>query len=81
MDTNQITPDVTLDVSGLMCPMPGVKATQAVRKLQPGQTLEVKSSNPIFKKFGPMITKRFGSEILGMTEDNDGFFRIYLKKS
>ncbi len=76
-----IEPDVTLDVSGLICPLPGVKMAKAVAKLESGQVLEVRGTNPIFKKFAPTVFKKSGHEWLGVVEDDgDGFFRFYLKK-
>ena len=81
MELHEIKADVILDVSGLMCPMPGVKAVKAAKRLEPGKVLEVKSSNPVFKKFGPVITKQFGNDVLGMTDGSDGYFRLFLKKS
>ena len=39
MDT--ITADQILDVTGLMCPMPLVKARQAINQLDVGQVLKV----------------------------------------
>lgn len=38
---SEITPDETLDVIGLMCPMPLVKARQHVMKLEVGSVLKV----------------------------------------
>ena len=77
-----ITPDVTLDVSGLACPLPGVKTVKAVGELEPGQILEVKSNNAIFKKFGTLFVKKFADEWLGSVDDaDDGYFRVYLKKA
>lgn len=36
-----MTPDSTLDASGLQCPMPLLKTKLALRDLSPGQVLEV----------------------------------------
>jgi len=81
MNLNEIKADVTIDVSGLMCPMPGLKTIKVIRSLNTGQILEVKSSHPIFKMFGPTITRKFGGDILGITDEVDGFSRLYVKKS
>ena len=81
MELNEIKADVILDVSNLMCPLPGVKAVKAARKLEQGKVLEVKSSNAIFKKFGPMITRKLGNDVLGMIDGSDGYYRLFVKKS
>ena len=41
-----VTPDQTLDCSGMLCPMPIVKARIAMKKLQPGQVLRVVATDP-----------------------------------
>jgi len=43
MTTTQI--DERLDARGLACPLPLLKAKQALSKLQPGQVLEVKATD------------------------------------
>ena len=37
---------VRVDASGLSCPMPIVKASQAIRSVQPGQCVEVIATDP-----------------------------------
>ena len=36
----------TLDVQGLMCPLPVLKARKALKRLAPGATLEVLATDP-----------------------------------
>ena len=38
--------DETLDVRGLMCPLPVLKARKALKRLAPGTTLEVLATDP-----------------------------------
>ena len=38
---SDVTPDEVLDARGLMCPMPLVKARQALMKMEVGQILEI----------------------------------------
>jgi tRNA 2-thiouridine synthesizing protein A len=44
--TTQLKPDQVLDATGLSCPMPIVKARLALKRLEPGQVLEVWASWP-----------------------------------
>ncbi len=37
--------DVVVDAKGLQCPMPVIKLSQAVMKAQPGQTIELISTD------------------------------------
>ena len=41
-----ITPDETLDCRGQSCPMPLLKVKKALKKLKPGQILEVLGTDP-----------------------------------
>lgn len=38
--------DYSIDTSGLLCPMPVIRAQDRVEELQPGDRLEVLSSDP-----------------------------------
>ena len=42
----QACADETLDVRGLMCPLPVLKARKALKRLGPGATLEVLATDP-----------------------------------
>ncbi len=69
--------DETLDVRGLMCPLPVLKARKALKRLDPGGTLEVLATDPAavidFKHF--CETTPF--ELLGWHEDAGVYaFRI-----
>ncbi len=41
-----LNPDQTLDCSGMLCPMPIVKARIAMKKLEPGKVLQVIATDP-----------------------------------
>ncbi len=69
--------DETLDVQGLMCPLPVLKARKTLKRLGPGATLEVLATDPAsvidFKHF--CETTPF--ELLGWQEDAGVYaFRI-----
>ena len=69
--------DENLDVRGLMCPLPVLKARKALKRLAPGTTLKVLATDPAavidFKHF--CETTPF--ELLGWQEDAGTYaFRI-----
>ena len=69
--------DETLDVQGLMCPLPVLKARKVLKRLAPGATLRVLATDPAsvidFKHF--CETAPF--ELLGWREDAGVYaFRI-----
>lgn len=79
-DASGISPDETLDVSGLLCPLPGIKMAGAIRKLDRGRVIEVRSSNPMVRKFAPTMLRETGNEVLAVVEGTDGLFRLFVKK-
>jgi tRNA 2-thiouridine synthesizing protein A len=66
MDLAKIKPDETLDVRGISCPMPTLKTAKAMKSLEVGQI--------------PKLARKSGHEWLGFLDDEEGFFRFYLKK-
>ena len=55
MDLKDIIPDETLDVRGISCPMPTLKAAKAMKNMAPGQILEVLGTDPGTKKDMPKL--------------------------
>ena len=45
MSVSTISPDMTLDCSGLNCPMPVIKTSKAIKQLEVGQILKVVSTD------------------------------------
>ncbi|NPB08559.1 MAG: sulfurtransferase TusA [Aquificae bacterium] len=74
-----VTPDKTLDTSGLNCPLPVLKTKKALEELQPGQVLEVISTDPGSKADIPAFCQRTGHELLEMKEEG-GKYYYYIKK-
>jgi len=48
--------------------------------LEVGQILEVWGTDPGTKKDMPKLARKSGHEWLGFLDDEEGFFRFYLKK-
>jgi TusA-related sulfurtransferase len=71
--------DSTLDCFGLLCPMPIVKTAAKIRELEPGQVLEVLSTDEGIKEDMPAWCKATGHEFLGVEEDGD-IFKAYVRK-
>jgi tRNA 2-thiouridine synthesizing protein A len=71
--------DQTLDVRGMGCPMPLLKAKKAVEALAGGATLEVLGTDPGSKNDFSSWAEKTGNEYLGYTEEA-GHFKHYLRK-
>ena len=79
MTLARLEPDSTIDAQGLICPLPLLKAKQAIEKLEPGQILEVLGTDPVSKNDLQGWCNFSGHAFLGFREDG-GVFRFYIKK-
>ena len=75
----EIKPDQTLDTKGMNCPMPVLKTKKALDSIEPGQVLEVLTTDPGSKSDIPALLDRLGHELLETKEDG-GVISFYIKK-
>jgi tRNA 2-thiouridine synthesizing protein A len=79
-DIEVIKEDVLLDCSGLLCPMPIVKTTKAMKELQSGQILKMISTDAGSPPDIAAWSRQTGNELLfSATEGNK--FIFFLKKA
>lgn len=78
---NEIKSDRQVDVRDMNCPMPLIKTQNTMKELKPGEILEVLTTDPTATKSIPAYAKKSGHEWLGMIEDEDGSYRLFLKKN
>ena len=72
-------PDKTVDTSGQCCPVPMVETNRAIKALQPGQVLELISTDIGSRMDIPAWCQRTGHELLRM-EESGKIFRYYVRK-
>ncbi|HMT14477.1 MAG TPA: sulfurtransferase TusA family protein [Aestuariivirga sp.] len=73
----QAEPDDMLDLSGLLCPLPVLKAGKRLKAMAPGRTLTVIATDPMAETDLPLYCREQGHDFLGCTRDGDTFiFRI-----
>jgi tRNA 2-thiouridine synthesizing protein A len=70
--------DQTLDCVGLYCPMPIVRTAQQIKKMKPGEILEVISDDKGIRVDMPAWCRITGNEFLGIEEN--GEIKVYVKK-
>ncbi|MGH7059314.1 MAG: sulfurtransferase TusA family protein [Stellaceae bacterium] len=70
----------TLDATGLLCPLPVLKARRALKPLAPGAVLEVLATDPGATKDFEHFCKTTGCELLEAREEAGGVLRFRLKK-
>ncbi|OIK15859.1 hypothetical protein BIV60_07775 [Bacillus sp. MUM 116] len=68
-----------LDAKGLACPMPIVKTKKAIGELEPGQVLEVHSTDKGAKNDLTAWAKSGGHELIKQEEEN-GVLKFWIKK-
>lgn len=72
--------DQTLDASGLTCPLPLLKAKQALNKLEAGAVLEVLCTDPSSVRDFRVFSEQSGHALL-RSEEDDGRYTYWLKKA
>ena len=77
--TDIIKEDQFLDCSGLLCPMPIVKTSKAIKELQSGQILKLVATDPGSPPDMEAWSRQTGNELLRSTTEG-GKFVFYLKK-
>lgn len=72
--------DKSLDVQGLTCPIPVLKAKKALKDVPKGGTLEVLATDPGSVEDFDVFCKTTGSTLLEQTSEN-GVYRFLIKNS
>ncbi len=70
---------LTVDTKGLNCPLPVLRAKKAISDLNPGDTLEVLTTDPAAVNDFEAFSRATGHELSEWSEDS-GVIRILLKK-
>jgi tRNA 2-thiouridine synthesizing protein A len=69
----------TLDVQGLQCPLPVLRANRALRSLVPGEELHVLATDPAAPADFDAFCRTTGHSLIA-SEETDGVFSIVIKK-
>ena len=71
--------DRDLDVKGLNCPLPILRAKKALGEMTSGQTLRIIATDPGSVKDFAAFAKQTGNELLSSAENNKEF-EFYIKR-
>ncbi|NUQ36631.1 MAG: sulfurtransferase TusA family protein [Caldilineales bacterium] len=71
--------DQVLDCSGMLCPMPVVKTTKAIKAMQVGQVLKMIATDPGAPPDMAAWARQTGNEILQEAKE-EGKFVFYIKR-
>ncbi len=69
----------TLDCTGLLCPLPVYQTSMALKKLQPGEVLEVICTDPGSLEDFPALARQTGNPLV-LIEDRGDTQRFLLRK-
>lgn len=69
-----------LDTTGLLCPLPIVKTSKAIREIEVGQILQVIATDPGALPDMEAWSRQTGHELLESSEV-DGKYSFYLRRS
>ena len=72
--------DVTLDLRGLNCPLPILRARKALRALPPGSALEVFADDPLCPVDFAAYCQASGDKLVESVE-TDGVFRFLIRRA
>ena len=72
--------DTLLDATGLLCPLPVLKARRALRTVQPGGILRVLATDPGAVKDFEHFCQTTGCQLIEAIEEREKVFRFRLKK-
>ena len=73
-------PDSTLDATGLLCPLPVLKARRALKAVPAGGVLEVLATDPGATKDFEHFCQTTGCTLVAAGEQPGGILRFLLKK-
>lgn len=73
--------DQFLDLQGLICPMPLLKAKQALNRMSPAQTLGVLATDPGSERDFQVFAQQSGHELLDWSVEGDVYAYRIRKKS
>lgn len=75
-----VTIDARLDATGLLCPLPVLKARRSLKPLSAGAVLEVLATDPGAAKDFEHFCQTTGCEMLEATEQPGGVLRFLIRK-
>jgi tRNA 2-thiouridine synthesizing protein A len=75
-----IKEDQVLDCSGMLCPMPVVKTSKAIKELQSGQVLKMIATDPGAPPDMEAWSRQTGNELLRSMQEDGKFVFFFRKK-
>ena len=74
------TAATVLDCTGLSCPLPVVKTSQAIKNIEVGHVLELLATDPGVEPDMKAWSRRTGNELLSIGQQ-DGVFHVLIRRA
>jgi tRNA 2-thiouridine synthesizing protein A len=75
-----LTADKVLDCSGLLCPIPVIKTSKAIKEVEVGQVLKMIATDPGAPADMEAWARQTGHELLASEQEN-GTFVFYIRRT
>jgi len=72
--------DVSVDTRGMNCPQPLIETRKKLRKMAPGQVLEVQGDHAMSRKEIPLAMQDTGEKVLEVKDEANGAWKIIIQK-
>ena len=76
---NVLREDKVLDCSGMLCPVPVIKTSKAIKELEVGQVLKLIATDPGAPSDMEAWSRQTGNELMDSQEDG-GKYIFYLRR-
>jgi len=77
---NSIKPDIIVDVTGEICPIPLIEFRKAIASAKKGEVIQIIGTHEDSKKEIPLAAEGMGLEIISI-EDEQGLWKITVRKN
>ena len=75
-----MTATLDYDATGLVCPLPVLRANRKLRELPPGGLLTVRATDPAAAQDFPSLCKQTGHELVSSTREGDVLIFVIRKR-
>jgi tRNA 2-thiouridine synthesizing protein A len=77
MSETTLSPNKTLDCTGMLCPMPVIKTSKAIKEVEIGQVLKVIATDPGSPPDMRAWARQTGNELLDSHEENGAYIFFF----